>query len=190
MKTCVIVGNCQHRVIENYLKLTDFSKEYQILPTWDIFVKKIDNLDKETLSKVDLFLYQHISKEYDPYFNSEHLLSLLPSHTKKICIPNFYFSGYFPQVGPRNSFLRRFSKTLSPIGKCVYGDKEIEKTLIDDLSLEEAIKKLSDKDFFSKEELLLNVENTITELKKEKKNIILAFQYQILSKIILEKIIM
>ena len=166
MKTCVIFGNCQHSLLEKYLEMTNFKNYYTILRTYDCYCKNIYNLDNDTLRHVDLFIYQHVSKEFDPYFSSDNILSMLPDSCNKICIPNFYFSGYFPQISNPNFERRNVLYSISKIGLMVYGDRNIETMLCDSIDCDTIYNKISNKNFYNKKEIFENFSLSLSNLKK------------------------
>lgn len=170
LKKCVIFGNCQHSQLEKYLEKTNFIKYYNILQTYDCYCKNIQNLDKKTLSSLDIFIYQHVSEDFDTYFSSNNILKMLPEYCVKICIPNFYFSGYFPQNSKSLFERKNKSYSISPTGLMVYGDKNIDSLLSNNNDYDTIYSKISNITYYDKQIITDNLSSSIKELRKREKN--------------------
>lgn len=169
MKKCIIFGNCQHAWLEKYLQLTPFAEEYQILPTLDVYCKNKMNLDSESLNSCSLFIYQHVNDEYDEFFSSNNIIRQLKDDCIKICIPNFYFSGYFPQISKALYERKNKKYSISPAGIMVYGDRNIENLLIQGKTSIDISKKLNELNFYKEEDVLKNIEINLNNLKNREK---------------------
>ncbi|STP17767.1 putative capsule O-acetyl transferase [Escherichia coli] len=66
-KLCMIYGNCQHTHLQNFLEQTDFINYFNLVKVKDVYLKDKSYLDDDTLSKIDLFIYQHVSSAFDPF---------------------------------------------------------------------------------------------------------------------------
>lgn len=165
-KNVLIYGNCQHTHLERMLSLTpEFTKFYNFVKVKDVYCRDKTNLDDETLSKVDLFLYQHVSENFDPYFCTDSIIARLKTGCEKICIPNFWFSGYFPQQTKNPIYRENKKYSIAPSGIFPYGDRFI----IESLKRFDNKKEIFDylcSDFLTKEEIERNIKESIRELKR------------------------
>lgn len=87
MKKCLLFGNCQIRLLRRYLLKTNFTKYYEIIPTIPVQIKDAKNLDHETLSSVDLIIYQNVSDTFGHDFSSAAILSHLKPSCEKFYSP-------------------------------------------------------------------------------------------------------
>lgn len=165
-KKILVYGNCQHTHIERFLAETKLTQYFEILRVKDVYCKDKTGLTEKDLQKVDLFVHQHVSKEFDPYFCSDNIKSLLKPTAQTICIPNFWFGGYHIQQA-KNPIVRRNSKySISPSGIFAYGDKFIVKALRENKSKSEIIDSLCSTDFVSTNEVMKNLEQNFAEIQR------------------------
>lgn len=165
-KKILIYGNCQHTHLERFLAETKLTQYFDILRVKDVYRKDKTGLTEEDLKKVDLFVHQHVSREFDPYFCSDNIKSLLKPTAETICIPNFWFSGYHEQQA-KNPILRRNPKySISPSGIFAYGDKYIVAALRANKSKAEIISGLSDPNFIDSSLIEQNLKSNFDEIKR------------------------
>ncbi|MCW9717786.1 WcbI family polysaccharide biosynthesis putative acetyltransferase [Avibacterium sp. 21-599] len=169
MKKCMIYGNCQHTHLEHFLEKSIFSKYFKIIKVKDVYVRDKSFLDDDTLSSLDCFIYQHVSENFDSFFSTDAICKKLRADCIKISIPNFWLSTYFPQniVHPVVRPNKKYS--ISPSGIFPYGDKNINDLLTIGTKKENIIKILSDYDFYNKNEIIRNMENTFSTLNEREK---------------------
>ena len=165
-KKILIYGNCQHTHLERFLAETKLTQYFEILQVKDVYRKDKTGLTEKDLQNVDLFVHQHISKEFDPYFCSDNIKSLLKPTAQTICIPNFWFGGYHIQQ-TKNPIIRRNTKySISPSGIFAYGDKFIIEALRKNKSKSEIINSLRSADFVSIDEVMKNLEQNFAEIQR------------------------
>lgn len=168
-KKALIYGNCQHTHLERMLGLSKFKDYFDFVSVPDVYCKSKTNLDDETLASVDLFIYQHVSRNFDPFFCTDSIIERLGSKAELICIPNFWFSGYHPQ-NTKNPIKRRNSKfSISPSGIFPYGDKYIIEALQNDKSIQTIKRELSSPDFISQNDIEQNIMSSIDNLRDREK---------------------
>ncbi|HGY7538748.1 TPA: WcbI family polysaccharide biosynthesis putative acetyltransferase, partial [Escherichia coli] len=168
-KLCMIYGNCQHTHLQNFLEQTDFINYFNLVKVKDVYLKDKSYLDDDTLSKIDLFIYQHVSSTFDPFFCTDHICSKLRSDCIRISIPNFWLSAYFPQHS-QNPVIRPNRKySISPSGIFPYGDKNINSLLLANIRTENIIKIVSDPDFYDEKTITDNLTKTFNDLNQREK---------------------
>ncbi|XPV76772.1 MAG: WcbI family polysaccharide biosynthesis putative acetyltransferase [Desulfovibrio sp.] len=92
-KICLIHANCQGEgIIKGLYTSPNFAAQYHI--------RHITNYSREPfpqdlLKNCDLFLYQYLGEEWNE-LSSEYVLSQLPAGAKALCIPNYFYNGYWP----------------------------------------------------------------------------------------------
>lgn len=166
MKKCLLFGNCQIRLLRRYLLKTNFTKYYEIIPTIPVQIKDAKNLDHETLSSVDLIIYQNVSDTFGHDFSSAAILSHLKPSCEKILFPSMFFNVYWPQYC-KQVVVRPVKKlSISPAGLFPYGDSNIIRLMQSGVSLENIITQLSDEDFYSESEVFNSLNNAFASLKK------------------------
>jgi len=183
-----VFGNCQIYAIAQWLlEEKRFAEKYYIVLSEPVHRLGEDvrrnGLKEEFLRELSLFVYQYIetSNSFSRLLGTEYILSKLSNECKKICIPNMYFTGYFPQFckvynSPLKS-IKKFSNGLIP-----YGDRQLqensEKYCKREIGLEVIIQNLQKADLYSREEILDNVSASLDELKhREKKCQIIISDY-------------
>ena len=145
----LVYGNCQHTHLERMLTKTSFNERFNFIRVKDVYCKDRTFLDPDTLSSLKVFIYQHVSRDFDPFFSTDNILKFLSPNCIKICIPNFWFSGFWPSY-IKNPVIRRNSKySISPSGLFPYGDSEIINLLQKGLSTKEIISTLAAPDFYN-----------------------------------------
>lgn len=121
------------------------------------------------ISQIDYLIYQNISEEnkFSPMLASSVILKGLRPDAKRVCIPDIYFKGYYPQV-THNSRNPHFKDPKLQNGAFPYGDANII-AMVDKMSPEEIAEKLNSDDFYSKDFVVKNAEDSINELKEREK---------------------
>ena len=162
-KICLIYANCQNKLIAQYLNRSpDFARQYVIhcFPVHDL-IEQGKTIPPHLLQQADLFIYQPV-KEHHGDRSSQSVLKQLPASCQKISFPSLYFKGYFPQFckNPVN----RTIKPNYPFGVIPHGDHNIISLLAEGKSEGQIVEILSSPDFYSRDFLLSNVENTLQEL--------------------------
>lgn len=169
-KKCMIYGNCQHTHLEHFLEQTAFTKYFDLIKVKDVYVKDKTFLDDDTLHSLDCFIFQHISHEFDPFFNSDNICSKLRDDCIRIAIPNFWLSAYFPQ-NTRHCIVRPNKKySIAPSGLFPYGDININNLLIAGISERNIIEILKDPDFYDEKTVFSNMERTLATLESREKD--------------------
>lgn len=168
-----ILANCQGEIMYDMLtNSTDFMNEYYILrlpPLWDMKGQKIEKISDDVLKELNLYIYQYIKTESDfSNFASENIDILLHNECKKMCIPNLYFEGYFPQCAgrrkPRSLILNHGD---TPIFDFI--DSCIEKEFAECKSIKKVTDKLENVDYFTSELVYSNLKKSLDELKEREK---------------------
>ncbi len=92
-KHCVVHANCQGQpLIERLMVCPQFAEEY----TCTLFTNYIrEPVPDEALQDCSLFLYQYLDPKWGDLASDE-LLAKLPDSTPSLCIPNMFFTGYWP----------------------------------------------------------------------------------------------
>ncbi len=174
-----VFGNCQiYSITQWLLAEKEFAENYYIVLSEPIHrlgedVRK-NGLNEEFLKMLSLFIYQYTEENnnYSKLLGTEYILSKLSHGCKRICIPNLYFTGYFPQFckvydSPLKN-IKKFSNGLIP-----YGDRQFqqasEKYFNRQIGFQMILQDLQDVDLYSKEEILDNVKASIEELRRREK---------------------
>lgn len=164
-------GNCQtmpinsmcctsNQIVSQYILLS-------ILPVQDIRGSELVNgFSKDFLSQIDYLIYQNVSSEnkFSPKLASSELISGLRPDAKRVCIPNVYFKGYYPQV-THNARNPQFKDPKLQNGAFPYGDENIIK-MVDNMSPDEIVAELSRIDFYSKEFAVETAKDSLNELRE------------------------
>lgn len=158
---CIVYGNCQAaKIAEGLSSNSIVTKQYTMIVLPAIF--EIDHEFllglREIINFADLFIYQYVkmNNKFHPVLGTEYILTALSDTCRKICIPNIYFTGYFPQMC--TNLLDKHK--LFPIG-----DKNINNLYSKKQLTEEQLSSLGDDEYYSKEEILKQVEESFNNLK-------------------------
>ncbi len=90
---CVLHANCQGEPLAELLAASPaFSRRWRIRHYTNYIREAIA---PEDLSAASLFLYQRLGPDWGE-FSSASLLARLPSSALALCIPNMFFTGYWP----------------------------------------------------------------------------------------------
>ena len=162
-KNCLIYANCQNALIAKYLNSSQlFNQEYTIekFPVNQL-MQTGTTIPDRVLQQAKLFIYQPV-KNIHGDLSTESILNKLPIDCQRISFPPLYFTGYYPQYckNPTNKVI----KPNHPFGIFPHGDSNIIKMMEEGKSVAEIVEKLSDSDFYSRDFLLDNVDNSLAEL--------------------------
>lgn len=162
-KLCIILANCQNLLLAEYLSRSpSFQKEYNIkrFPA-HVLIKGKRTIPDRLLQRAKLFIYQPI-KDRHGISSTKHILSRISPECRQISFPPLYFTGYHPQYckNPQD----RVVEPVYPFGIMPYGDINIISMLEKGKSIAEIIETLNDPDFYDRDFLLANVENSLAEL--------------------------
>ena len=169
-KIICFYGNCQI-MWENSLVAhsSQVMKSYYLLWLGPVYLldKEIGEINKNILKQIDIFIYQHVGAEgkIPERFSTDTIIEQLRKDATRVCIPNVYFKGYFPQFCSN-----KFNPTVPEVdggenGAFPYGDANIE-TMAKQFTPNEIAKELLREDFYTKEQCMDNVNQSIMELKK------------------------
>ncbi|MEM8672270.1 MAG: WcbI family polysaccharide biosynthesis putative acetyltransferase [Cyanobacteria bacterium P01_G01_bin.67] len=162
-KICIIYANFQGRLLAKYLNRSQyFNQEYSIkIFSVHTLMQNQTKIPENLLKQARLFIYQPV-KTIHGLHSSESILSKLNPNCRCLSFPSLYFTGYLPQIckNPVNKVI----KPKYPFGLMPHGDRNIIKLLESGKSVTEIITILSDPDFYSREFLLLNLDETLAEL--------------------------
>ncbi len=164
-KKCVVFANCQADLIKACLRLsTEFVKQYELVQVplnFQAIQQKITFSD-EFLSQIDLFIYQPLKDQHGD-LSTNALLPRLSNHCVRVGFPYLYFKGYYPQTVD-NPLARPSSRY--PYGQFSYGDRFMIELFEAGKSDQEIVDQLSRIDFFEKDRLQSEAEQSLTELAK------------------------
>lgn len=90
---CILHANCQGDALRPLLEASPaFARRFEIRQYVNY---KRQELADEDLRHCSLFLHQYLAPPWGE-LSSEQLLSRLPGGARAICLPNFFFKGYWP----------------------------------------------------------------------------------------------
>lgn len=167
VRIVLVYGNCQNMSINSLITSSNqLMNKYLVidmLPVHEIKgEEKTVGFEKSFIDKIDLLIYQNISvnNRFSENLTSDNVIKLCNEQARCICIPNVYFTGYYPQdcANPYNIFLKEYNNVPFP-----YGDINII-NMQDKYSAKEIADKLSSDDFYSKEFCIKNAEESLQEL--------------------------
>lgn len=171
-----ILANCQGEILYNMVKdVKEFKERYYIVeftPIWKLKpVDGIESISEVVLNKFDVFIYQYVKMNSMAYsaFASELILNSLKSDCVKICIPNLYFTGYFPQDGGARAYndLILNAEGINPVFRHI--DTCIEREYSKYHSIQKVIEVLKDIHFISEEKIRYNLYDSLQNLKEREK---------------------
>jgi len=103
-KIFTVYGNCQAPAVAEVLQSSDeFKKKYKyikIKPVQELTHNDIKELSENILPKLDLLIYQPVSKNYkgSDIFSSESIIKRIPRNSIRISFQSLYFNGYYPEL--------------------------------------------------------------------------------------------
>lgn len=169
----MVYGNCQSRVY-NSLMITSDELLGKYILVHMVYVQHclefVKYMTKEFFQEIDLFIYQNVSKEnrFSMELSTDVITSYLRTDARKVCIPNAYFVGYFPQVynDPYNVVLTKFGKYAKAFAN---GDRNIREMTDTGMTAGEIAGILKGDEFYTKEEVKRHVEKSLNELREKEK---------------------
>ncbi|NVO29177.1 hypothetical protein HJ526_17265 [Donghicola sp. C2-DW-16] len=101
-KTFSVVGNCQAPYVAHaLLSSAQFNDQYSWVRTPPVHLIPREEISTqfENLKNVDVIIHQPIvdTKRFGE-FETEHLREVLSPNHQLVCIPSWYFNGYFPTI--------------------------------------------------------------------------------------------
>lgn len=113
---CIVHANCQGEpLLERLNSCPEFRDRYECM----LFTNYArEAVPAHALGQCALFLYQHLGSQWDD-LASDVLLAQLPNGCRSLCVPNMFFTGYWPTWSGREGFNFR----------CSYLDELIDKGL-------------------------------------------------------------
>ena len=165
MKKCLIYGNCQTQGLKKTLeKNADFTALYPFIEVLEVHLLTIEYLPylEKLITEVDLFIYHKVKNGYKgvTQFGTNYLLGQLKENATAISLIGAYFSGYHPEMVYLKN--QQGSKIMS--SQANYHDFNILRAFSQGKTVTETVKLISHDDFYYKEYLTQNLENTFTEL--------------------------
>lgn len=167
-KICVVYGNCQTNIIQQYLlHCKEFTNQYMLINIPRVCDKSEEYWDliRETgvFGHVDLLVYQSVSEsnKYGKKRASDYIINQLPITAKKICIPNIYFDGYFPQLEKNE---RNVLMNIQEDGLFKWGDMIVRELVAKGKTFDEVLDIISG-EVFSKEEIQEHINRSFYNLK-------------------------
>lgn len=126
-----ILCNCQGEILFRMLiEQKSLLKNYFVLllpPLWYIKAKSIQYICKDIFGEFDLFIYQHVKTTfYEPFFATQNIIPMLKKEHRRICIPDLYFDGYFPQIDHIDNMVNVLLSSLNGDTIFQYRDYYIE----------------------------------------------------------------
>lgn len=166
----IIYGNCQTEIIQRFLAESEkLISNYIIIniprvcqedeTVWN------DILKSGIFSFCDLLIYQIVldNNRYGKIRSTSHITSLLNENCIKVSIPNIYFDGYFPQI-EKNT--HNVLEDVQEDGLFKWGDKFVNKLLLEGKSQNEIITTIFDETYLSDNAIQKCVNDSIHNLQK------------------------
>ena len=100
-KPCIVHANCQGDPLLERLRLCpEFADRYECVLITNYTREPVPS---DLLSRCSLFLYQHLGPQWKELASAS-LLEKLPSDARSLCIPNMFFTGYWPTWSGERGF--------------------------------------------------------------------------------------
>lgn len=169
-KILACYGNCQINNILSLIETSNILKEMFLILYWPPIQlmseeERTSGLSSLVLKEIDLFIYQNVAPDnkFSKKLASAELLKSIREDAMKVCIPNVYWTGYFPQF-----CANKFNPSFEGIrgGLFPYGDKNIVE-LWKEHSVEDVAYIVSQEDFYSRDEVLKNANESLEKLKSK-----------------------
>ncbi len=162
-KLCFLHGNCQiYKIGEIVAGEKQFAQKYVVVRTPSIMRlgDRWKHILRGVINQADLFIYQNISLEnkWGILYSSKYILTALSKETPQICIPNMYFTGYWPQYEKSNKNYLVNSSDLMP-----YGDKNIKAMFDENADCD--LEMILDENYYSEKTFEENVSSSIKQLR-------------------------
>lgn len=150
---CIVHANCQGEpLIERLMTCSDFSNQYECVLFTNYTREPVPD---EVLGKCSLFLHQYLGPKWNE-LSSENLTGKLPANAKSLCVPNMFFTGYWPTWSGKAGFDYR----------CTYLDELVDMGL----PPEEIVMLYLRADFASKFDLLEIVSASLNRERERQKH--------------------
>lgn len=92
-KNCILHANCQGApLLHRLAQCPEFAEQFQCVLITNYTREPVPD---DLLSQCDLFLYQHLGPTWNE-LSSDALLAKLPQTARHLCVPNMFFTGYWP----------------------------------------------------------------------------------------------
>ena len=164
-------GNCQTVPLSYmFIESKKLKEKYAVLtlPPIHLFNKYNEyekGIDEGILNNISIFIYQYINENnaYSFKMSTNYILCRLYSGALRVCIPNCYFIGYYPNK--MNYNVDVLEGDVVVIGG---RDNNID-SMYQNISKEEIVAQLSNTDFYSKDDVLKHCDQSIQELKNREK---------------------
>ncbi len=167
-KILAFYGNCQIMSYNSLILTSNILQDENdilVFPPVQSFgmSEKENGIDKELLNRIDIFIYQKVKDEnsFSKHLSTDKIKSQLQETATLCCIPNVFFTGYFPQYC-KNKY--NPSDTGIVNGPCPYGDRNIEE-MWNEYTYTEISSFISNEDFYSKKQITENAKQSLLELK-------------------------
>lgn len=177
-KLAVIYGNCQTRIMEKILNLSQqFSKDYIMIATpkmYELDLKRDCILyflnDNLLWNRIDLFIYQNVKKDnrFLPEFATNRVIAKLKSQCKRINIVNIYFEGYFPQYEKQT---HNVLNDIQHSGLFPYGDKYLNNFIKKNMDQREVYSCVANINFIPEDELASCIRRSFSLLEEKEENV-------------------
>ncbi len=113
---CIVQANCQGEPLLGRLRTCpEFAQRYECVLFTNYSREPVPD---ELLGRCSLFLYQFLAPKWGD-LSSQTLIGKLPESARHLCIPNMFFTGYWPTWSGREGFDYR----------CTYLDELVDKGL-------------------------------------------------------------
>lgn len=168
----VAYGNCQVMSINSIIETSkNILSNYIVLNVPPVYeIKSNETLKTDVIKQIDVLIYQKVADDnrWSLQHATNYIIDNLCTNAKKVCIPNIYYDGYFPQTSTLNKYNPMKLKFVN--GLMPYADKNIEKLYWEEnLSADEISRRIVSEDFYLPSEVIDNSENSILELKEREK---------------------
>ncbi|HIQ28625.1 MAG TPA: hypothetical protein EYH42_09025, partial [Sulfurovum sp.] len=170
-KKIFIQANCQSHVIRHiFQNISRLNENYEIISIKPVHLWKEED-SKDIFSKAkecDIFLHQPIDEKTFGIYSSANIKQNLKKSALSISFPNLYFTGYHPQA-----FYMKDTNGKNILEPFDYHDKNIFKFFSEVFSKEMILNKIKDESFYSTNEIKLNIDKSLHELRKREENTII-----------------
>lgn len=170
-KLALLFGNCHMCIIKEYLEKSSFMQEYVIYPLPAICDIEEGYIEENVLKKVDLIIYQQVKKEnkFGEYLSSNYILAQLKNDARRISISNTY--GFGLALFPQSSMNLKYKATdEDKYGWFPYEDKNIDRWMKKNLSIDEMLYYIKDENFYSDKEIIENYNENVKKYQQKEKN--------------------
>ena len=164
----IIYGNCQTELIQRFMAESDELMSRYIFVNIPRVCQEDDQvwndlIESGIFSFCDLFIYQIVldNNRFGIARSTSRIEKLLNENCIKVSIPNIYFDGYFPQL-EKNPY--NVLEDVQEDGLFKWGDKFVNKLLLDGTDTNQIIKIIFDEDYLSYQEVQKHIDNSFENL--------------------------